>query len=108
MASYPPGTIAVIFVSQRTDRDDDGYAVAAQAMVELASQQPGYLGVDSVRETDGLGITVSYWADEKAAVAWRDDPEHTEIRNLGRGRWYSHYDLHVAAVTRSYDWKAQQ
>jgi hypothetical protein len=34
----------------------------------------------------------------------RDDPEHSAIREAGRGRWYTHYDLHVAAVTRSYDW----
>lgn len=104
MATYPSGTIAVIFVAQRTDADDVGYGEAAQAMGALAAQQPGYLGVDSVRDAGGLGITVSYWADEAAAAAWRANEEHAAIRDIGRGRWYTHYDLHVAAVTRSYDW----
>lgn len=104
MATHALGTIAVIFVSQRSRSDPDGYDAAAGAMAELASRQPGYRGVDSVRGADGLGITVSYWENEAAAVAWRDNPEHTAIREAGRSRWYTHYDLHVAAVTRSYDW----
>lgn len=104
MPSYPPSTIAVIFVAERTLADDSGYAEAAEAMAELASRQPGYLGVDSARGQDRIGITVSYWADEAAAKAWRDNPDHAAIRDAGRDRWYSWYDLHVAAVTRSYGW----
>ena len=30
-------------------------------MVELAKQQPGFLGIESVKEK--LGISVSYWKD---------------------------------------------
>ena len=71
MATYPPGTIAVIFISQRTDADQDGYDAAANEMAALVERQPGYLGVDSVREANGLGITVSHWADEASAIAWR-------------------------------------
>ena len=104
MSSYPAGTIAVIFVAQRTGADDAGYAEAAQAMDKLARDQTGYVAIDSVRDTDGLGITVSYWADEAAAKAWRDHPKHTAIRDAGRDHWYSDYSLHVAAITRSYDW----
>jgi heme-degrading monooxygenase HmoA len=32
----------------------------ADHMVALASEQPGFLGVESVRDGNGLGITVSY------------------------------------------------
>ncbi|MBP6380838.1 MAG: antibiotic biosynthesis monooxygenase [Sphingorhabdus sp.] len=104
MSTYPPATVAVIFIAERTLADDAGYATAANAMVELASAQPGYLGINSARGDDRVGITVSYWADEAAAQAWRDLPEHKAIRDAGRDRWYSWYDLHVASVTRSYDW----
>ena len=99
------GEVAVIFVAQRTDEDESGYAAAAAAMDTLAAAQPGYRGMDSVRDAAGLGITVSYWADEASAVAWRKHPEHAATRELGRGRWYEWYDLHVAAVTRSYGWR---
>lgn len=105
MAKLPCGTTSVIFVAQRTDFDADGYARAATMMDELAAQQEGYVGMDSVRSADGLGITVSYWTDEVRAKAWRDHPDHAAIRDAGRDRWYSQYSLHVAQVTRSYDWK---
>ena len=56
-----PPYYAVIFTSTRT-AVDDGYGSMADRMVELASQQPGFLGVESTRGADGLGITVSYWS----------------------------------------------
>lgn len=99
------GQIAVIFVAQRTAEDPDGYAQAADAMVALAARQPGFAGIDSVRGADGLGITISYWADDAAAIAWRDHPDHARIRDLGRERWYEHYDLQVARVERGYRWR---
>lgn len=105
MAKLSNGTISIIFVAQRTDLDADGYAQAAALMDELAAQQAGYIGIDSVRGADGLGITVSYWTDEASANAWRDHPEHASMRDAGRNQWYAHYSLHVAQVTRSYDWK---
>ena len=105
MAKLNCSTISVIFVAQRTELDADGYARAAAIMDELAARQEGYIGVDSVRGADGLGITVSYWTDDASAKAWRDHPDHAAIRAAGRDRWYSDYSLHVAQVTRSYDWK---
>lgn len=95
----------MIFVAQRTADDAQGYSAAAAAMDVLAARQSGYLGMDSVRGTDGLGITVSYWASDTDAKMWRDHPEHKAIRDAGRDRWYSDYSLHVAEVMRSYDWQ---
>ncbi len=104
MESVRTGQIAVIFVSHRTGADETGYGAAATAMAELAATQPGYAGMDSVRDTAGLGITVSYWADDASARAWRDHPEHVRIRDLGRARWYDWYRLDVTRVERSYGW----
>jgi len=50
---------AVIFSSKRTP-GDNGYDEMAERMVELAAQQPGFVGVDSARDVH-LGITVGYW-----------------------------------------------
>jgi heme-degrading monooxygenase HmoA len=105
MAMLTKGTISVIFVAQRTELDAEGYATAATMMDELAKQQAGYIGIDSVRGADGLGITISYWTDEASAKAWRDHPDHTALRDAGRNRWYSDYSLHVTQVRRSYDWR---
>ena len=96
----PPYT-AVIFTSRRTGVDDQGYALAADRMEELAAQQPGYLGIESARDDEGFGITVSYWADENAAAAWRSVAEHREVQRLGRDSWYEHYVVRVATVGRA-------
>ncbi|PTQ63595.1 heme-degrading monooxygenase HmoA [Sphingomonas sp. PP-CE-3G-477] len=98
------GQIAVIFVSIRNDTDAAGYGEAAAAMGALAAAQPGYRGVDSAREAGGMGITVSYWADDAAAIAWRDHPEHTAIRERGRALWYDSYSVNVARIERAYHW----
>ena len=102
-----PGEIAVIFVSRRAACDAEGYAAAAAAMDALAAAQPGYRGVHSARDAGGDGITVSYWADEAAALAWRNHPEHRRIRDAGRERWYDSYDVAVARIERAYCWSAR-
>ena len=100
-----PPYYAVIFTSQRTEVDK-GYGAMAEHMVELAQQQPGYLGAESARGEDGLGITVSYWQSLEAIAAWRRETEHAAARDTGRARWYSHYELRVAKVERAYGWDA--
>jgi heme-degrading monooxygenase HmoA len=70
-------------------------------MLELAAQQPGYLGVDTARDADGLGITVSYWRDEESIRAWRGVAEHEAAQRAGRAAWYRDYAIHIARVERS-------
>ncbi len=99
IASTPqPPYVAVIFTSLLAD--DDGYAAMAERMEELGSEQPGYLGIESVR--DGLGITVSYWSTETDAAAWKQVAEHLGAQRLGRAQWYRAYRVRVAVVQRDY------
>ena len=91
---------AVIFTSLRTE-GDQGYSQAAMRMLELAREQPGFLGVESARE-DGLGITVSYWASEAAILAWKHHAEHRAVREPGRSTWYSAFHTRVCKVERAY------
>lgn len=102
-ATPEPPYWAVIFTSLRTD-DDAGYAEMAQAMVELAARQPGFLGVESAR--DGLGITVSYWKDLESIAAWKADLRHQAAQKAGRERWYSAYRTRIARVERDYGFEA--
>jgi len=105
MAEDRSGQTAVMFISERTGDDPEGYAQAAARMDSLAAQQPGYRGVDHVGNDQAQAITISYWADEASAIAWRKHPEHAETREAGRGRWYKWYMLHVAEIGRSYSWE---
>jgi len=51
-AGWPDRYFAVIFTTQRTLSDEDMYSLTSQRMVELAQQQPGFLGLESVRGED--------------------------------------------------------
>ncbi|GAC1620311.1 MAG: antibiotic biosynthesis monooxygenase [Nevskia sp.] len=96
-----PPYYAVIFSSLRRS-GDDGYGAMADHMEALAAEQPGYLGIESVRGADGCGITISYWTDEAAILAWRRNAEHALARAAGRARWYSDFQVRVAKVERAY------
>ncbi|MGX9350236.1 antibiotic biosynthesis monooxygenase family protein [Shimia sp. W99] len=97
-----PPYYAVIFTAQRRE-GDQGYGAMADRMVELAAAQPGYIGIETTRDAEGLGITVSYWQDEAALMAWKQVSEHLLAQKLGKTRWYEHYTLRVAKVERAYD-----
>lgn len=102
IASTPqPPYSAVIFTSLRSGQDD-GYADTAARMLELAAQQDGFLGVESTRGADGLGITVSYWRDEAAIRHWREQSEHRIAQQRGRQDWYSAFQVRVCRVERDY------
>ena len=97
-ASTPePPYYAVIFTSLRTEIEE-GYGDMATRMIDLASEQPGFLGVESARGADGLGITVSYWASEEAIANWRRQAEHRVAQAHGRGKWYEQFITRVAKV----------
>jgi len=98
-ATPRPPYVAVIFTSLRTD-GDSGYAAMSARMEALAVEQPGYLGIESAR--DGLGITVSYWADEASAQAWKQVAAHLVAQQRGRDTWYADYRVRVAVVHRDY------
>lgn len=98
-ATPAPPYYAVIFTSTLSD-DDAGYAAMAARMVELAAEQPGFLGLESAREE--IGITVSYWRDLDAIAAWKANAEHREAQRLGRERWYAGFRLRIARIERDY------
>ena len=91
----------MIFTSQRT-AGDRGYGEMAARMVELGSRHDGFLGIESVRDPDGRGITVSYWRDEASLQAWKRDAEHLQAQRGGRETWYEHYEVRIAKVERAY------
>ena len=96
-----PPYYAVIFTSTRT-AVDEGYAAMADRMVVLASGQPGFLGVESTRGADGLGITVSYWSSLEAVATWKANTEHRVAQASGHNKWYEHFETRIAKVERAY------
>jgi heme-degrading monooxygenase HmoA len=94
-----PPYYAVIFTADRT-QDDHGYDEMVKKMLDLAREQPGFLGVESVGEK--AEITVSYWSDPDAIKSWKANLEHRQAQKLGREKWYLSYKIRVSKVERDY------
>jgi heme-degrading monooxygenase HmoA len=95
-----PSYYAVIFTSERTVEDGEGYGVMAERMQELAAKQPGFLGIESAHDAEGRGITVSYWQSLDAIRVWGEHAEHRVAQAVGKGRWYERFRLRVCKVER--------
>lgn len=96
-----PPYYAVIFTNLLSE-NDAGYQCMAEAMFDLALEQPGCLGAESTRDEARLGITVSYWRDEQSINDWKQLARHLVAQKQGIERWYTHYELRVAKVERAY------
>jgi len=94
-----PPYYAVIFTSIRNE-GDRGYKAMTRRMLELAREQPGFLGVESAREE--LGITVSYWESPQAIRHWKEHMDHQLAQARGRAFWYKAFSARIARVDRAY------
>ncbi len=92
-----PPYYAVIFSSLRSEQDE-GYSAMAERMVQLAQMMPGFIGVESVRDSTGLGITVSYWKTEEDIRRWKHQGEHLDAQRAGRKIWYKDFMVRIANI----------
>ncbi|QGG95587.1 antibiotic biosynthesis monooxygenase family protein [Actinomarinicola tropica] len=100
IASTPePPYTAVIFTAVPSE-DRSGYLETAMRMLELVADQPGFLAVESSEGPPE--ITVSYWASDEHARAWKAAAEHLVAQRRGREEWYRDYRVRVARVERDY------
>lgn len=75
--------------------DQAAYDAEAQAMQALAREQPGYVSFKSYAADDGEGVSISEWADEVSARAWRQLAEHRAAQARGRSDYYQEYTMFV-------------
>jgi len=95
--THPVPYYAVIFTSRRTE-GDNGYARMGEEVDLALSGQQGYLGMESVRGADGLGITVSYWDSTESIAAWKQNLTHAHAKAIGRKLWYERYAIRICIV----------
>ena len=97
-----PPYCAVIFTGLRAEDDGADYERTAARMRELAAEQEGFLGMESARDADGFGMTISYWRDYECARKWKQNAEHLRAQKMGREKFYRAYRVRVCAVEREY------
>ncbi len=96
--------IAVIFeVRPRPDRRQD-YLDLAAALRPRLERIDGFISVERFASlTDESKIlSVSFWRDEAAVIAWRAQSDHRAAQEQGRSEIFADYRIRVAEVVRDY------
>lgn len=94
----------VIFEVRPADGRKDSYLAHAARLREHLQQIDGFISVErfqSLTDPDKL-LSLSYWRDEAAVAAWRNQERHRATQAAGRGGIFADYRIRVAAVVRDY------
>lgn len=95
---------AVIFeVLPEPERRQEYLDLAAELRPEL-EKLDGFISIErfSSLTEDGKMLSLSFWRDEAAVVAWRENLAHRAAQEKGRGGIFRDYRLRVAEVVRDY------
>jgi heme-degrading monooxygenase HmoA len=94
--------IAVIFEVWAADRD--AYLDIAADLRPILEKMDGFLSIERFESLTEKGkiLSLSFWRDEEAVKAWRNQPEHQMAQKAGRGGIFRDYRLRVAQVMRDY------
>jgi heme-degrading monooxygenase HmoA len=96
--------IAVIFeVWPSSGRKEDYLAIAASLRGELETID-GFISVERFQSLTDPGklLSLSFWRDEDAVKAWRNQMHHRDSQAKGRGGVFADYRLRIASVVRDY------
>jgi heme-degrading monooxygenase HmoA len=96
--------IAVIFeVVPHADHTADYFNHAAHLKSTL-EQMDGFISVERFESLvqPGKFLSLSFWRDEDAVKAWRNEAAHRATQSAGRNEIFADYRLRVAHVVRDY------
>lgn len=96
--------IVVIFeVEPHSDKKGAYFDLAAD-LRSLLDGIDGFLSIERFESLVNPGkiLSLSFWRDEQAVLAWRRLEEHRAAQSAGRDMMFENYRLRVAEVVRDY------
>jgi len=96
--------IAVIFEVVPNDGQQEAYLDAAAQLRPILEKIDGFVSIERFRSLTNPGklLSLSYWRDEDAVAAWRNQEGHRLTQARGRNGIFADYSLNVAQVVRRY------
>jgi heme-degrading monooxygenase HmoA len=96
--------IAVIFEVWPAEGRKDDYLRLAAMLREDLDGADGFISVERFQSlTDPTKLlSLSFWRDEEAIKAWRNNSRHRATQAAGRGGIFADYRLRIGAVIRNY------
>ena len=96
--------LAVIFeVWPAEGRAQDYFDLAAALRADL-EKIDGFVSIERFQSlaTPEKFVSISFWRDEEAILAWRSLERHRSAQSEGRAGIFADYRLRVASVVRDY------
>jgi heme-degrading monooxygenase HmoA len=96
--------IAVIFEVWPKDGRLDAYLDIAHGLRPELEKIDGFLSIErfSSMYEEGKLLSLSFWRDEAAVKAWREQIDHRAAQAKGRNELFADYRLRIADVLRDY------
>lgn len=96
--------IAVIFEVLPAKGQIENYMSMAAALRPELEQMDGFISIERFQSlvTPGKILSLSFWRDEQAVMAWRCHGKHRRTQAMGRTGTFAGYRLRVAHVLRDY------
>lgn len=96
--------IAIIFEVYPAEGRQGAYLDHAASLRPLFENMDGFISVERFESltTPGKLLSLSFWRDEAAVAAWRNDPAHRKAQVMGRKGLFADYRLRVVSVIRDY------
>lgn len=96
--------IAVIFEVWPAENKAGSYFDIAASLRPELEKIDGFISIERFESltTKGKYLSLSFWRDEEAVRAWRNQDEHRLAQSAGRHGVFANYRLRVASVVRDY------
>jgi len=96
--------IAVIFEVWPAEGRKDEYLNLAALLREELERADGFISVERFQSLTDKGklLSLSFWHDEDAVRAWRNNQRHRATQAAGRSGIFADYRLRIGAVLRNY------
>ena len=94
--------VVVVFRSRIREGVEAEMDRVGQRMYELASAMPGFLSYKDFAASDGEYVSIIEWESLETLAAWRNHPEHREVQERGREKFFSEYHIQVCTPVRDY------
>lgn len=96
--------VAVIFEVYPTKEGKAEYLAIAAGLREFLKDRPGFISIERFQSLgdEGKILSLSFWENEEAVQAWRNQPEHGMAQKKGKNELFEKYRIRVAQVVRDY------
>ena len=100
--------IAVLFEADILPGGQARYLALAAALKPRLVQLDGFIDIERFQSLshDGKVLSLSWWRDEAAVLAWKQDVQHQIAQREGKERLFAGYRIRIVSLQREYGHRA--